>query len=934
MNSLMLLAAVAAGTTAGGAKEPWRDPTVNSINRLPARAIVVPCESADMALAIAKGQKPRTESKYLQSLDGTWDFMWKHTIDAPAWEKSGKVAVPGCWQLQGQFDPALYVNIKYPIAGFKTGDVIEEPPKDFTSHYYRNPVGLYSRAFTVPESWKGRRIVLHFGGVSSALYVRINGKQVGYSEDSRLPAEFDVTDYLTGGVNTLEAEVLKHCDGTFLEDQDFWRLSGIFRSVWLVAEQPAAAKDVVVETKLSDDFSNATLIVRDEKGQTLLEKSYANPKLWSCEEPNLYYETFTSGGDTYAVRAGFRTVEIKDAVVYLNGKRLIVHGTDRHEMEPKTGYTVTLDGMRKDIEIFHRLNINAVRTSHYPNDPTWYELCDREGIYVVCEANIEAHGSDGPDTLAKNPLYHDAHIERNENMVKTFRNHPSIVFWSLGNEAGDGKNFEDAYAAVKALDTMRPVQYERARWTDHSDINCPMYDSPGRAEETVKDTKKPYILCEYTHAMGNSNGGIGLYMDLVRKYPSFQGGFIWDFVDQALWKTDERGSWLAYGGDFGEKPHDDNFNCNGFVTPERDLHPGAFEIKHAYRPVCVDAWDWESKTATIWNGYRFTALDKVDGRWIALKDGDMIARGALDLGALAPDATGTVTVEELAADKADTIVFTFHRKGEADKEPIAWDSFSKPYTPVAAPEATDTVQLAGTLFKMNLWRAPTDNDRGWKMDAKNRVWREATANQKLPEGCTSSFETKRLADGKILVDLSVTVPKGLPEIPRVGVTFQIPKNFTRVDWLGLGPWENYNDRRRGAVLAKWEATIGLNRGLADKDGKIVFDPEALNSDMYLEPGEQGYRTDCRRVTFMNDAGKTITVTALNAPFGFNAWPYSQESLEKARHMWDLEKESTITVNIDAVQMGVGGNDSWGAKPQGDCRYYAGTYTLKFLVEGL
>ena len=443
------------------AKEVWRDPGVVEQNRLPARSIMVPCESAKTALAVAKGEKPRTESKWLQSLNGDWGFKWKHDFYAKEWEKTAKIAVPGCWQLQGEYDPALYTNVTYPIHGWNEGDPYVEPPKDYTSHYYRNPVGLYSRSFSIPADWKGRRVVIHFGGVSSAMFLRVNGKEVGYSQDSRLPAEFDITPFLKDGDNALEVEVLKHCDGSFLEDQDFWRFSGIFRDVWLVAEGKDAPYDLVVDAKLSDDFKTGTLAVRDAEGKTLLEKKYESPKLWSCEAPNMYYETVSAGGSVYPVAFGFRKVEIRDAVIYINGKRALFMGADRHEMEPGTGYTVTLEGMKKDIEIFHDLNINAVRTCHYPDDPTWYELCDREGIYVVCEANIEAHGAgiygEGKDALPKNPIYRDAIVSRGVNMVKTFRNHPSIVTWSLGNETGDGP---DAPDPVRRCAGFRPQRRE------------------------------------------------------------------------------------------------------------------------------------------------------------------------------------------------------------------------------------------------------------------------------------------------------------------------------------------------------------------------------------------------------------------------------------------------------------------------------------------
>ena len=949
--------AMAALTMAVGAvaKEIWRDPTKFEINRLPARSIMVPCESAETALAIAKGAKLRTESKWLHSLNGTWGFKWKHTIDAPDWEKTCEIAVPGCWQLQGEFDPPLYTNVPYPIYGWAEGDPMTDPPKDYTSYYYRNPVGLYSRTFRVPKDWNGRRVVIHFGGVSSAMYLYVNGKEVGYSEDSRLPAEFDITPFLKenkgasgaagersreiDAANLLEVKVLKHCDGTFLEDQDFWRLSGIFRDVWLVAETEKSPRDLVVDAELSDDFKTGMLVVRDESGKAVFEKKYENPNLWSCETPNMYYETVELGGDTYAVAFGFRKVQVKDAVVYINGKRALFMGADRHEMEPASGYTVTREGMKRDIEIFHDLNINAVRTCHYPNDPTWYEICDREGIYVLCEANIESHGAGyGEGTLAKNALYHDAHVARGTNMVKTFRNHPSIIFWSMGNEAGDGPNFVDLYNAMRELDATRPIQYGLARRTDHSDIMCPMYWRPWNVENYVKDNpKKPFILCEYAHAMGNSNGDIQDYWDLARKYPSMQGGFVWDFADQAVWKTDKRGKWFAYGGDFGDSPNDDNFNCNGFVTADRTYHPGAYEIKHAYQPVHVDAWDWESKTATIWNAYRFSTLDHLNAHWIVKKGGKIVKDGVVDIKGFAPD---TVKEFKVDAPDGDAITFVFVRGDfNLDKDgypdAVAIDHFAKPFVPVAEPEANaDPNDAVAKLFKLNFWRAPTDNDRGWDMQDHCKAWKEATEAQSPPKGCSADFKVAKVADGKYLVTLKVTVGEKLPPVPRIGVTFKLPKEFRNVEWYGLGPWENYSDRRAAVLLDVWKASIGFVSGLAGEVGKIDYPDRRLNPDNYIEPGEQGHRGGCRWISFSDGNGKTIKITALGAPVGFNAWPYSQNALEKARHQWELSDEGEITVNVDAAQMGVGGDDSWGARPHEDDMLGKGEYRLSFLVEGL
>ncbi len=864
MKALVGFVAMSLGMVVSAAKlEPWRDPTVFEKNRMPARGIAVPCESAEKALAIAKGEVPRTASKFIESLNGVWEFSWKHASKAPRWEKETRIKVPGCWQLQGDFDPANYTNTMYPIAkdGAETGDVLTAPREDYTSWYYRDPVGLYARTFEVPKAWKGRRVVIHFGGVSSAMYVRLNGKDVGYSEDSRLPAEFDLTPYLVEGANKLEVEVHKHSDGTYLEDQDFWRFSGIFRDVWLVAEQKGVANDLIVDAALSDDYKKGFVTVKDEKGNVLLKKEYAAPKLWDIYQGNMYYEVIemkgAEGTDYRAVAFGFRKVEIRDAVVYLNGKRIVVKGVNRHEMEPDTGYVVTMEGMKKDLAIYKEMNVNATRTCHYPNVPEWYELCDREGIMVCCEANVEAHEVAWEKPLPANPRYHDVIVSRGVNMVKTFRNHPSIIFWSLGNEAGDGKAFEDEYAAMKAIDGTRPVQYEGAQDTDHSDIKCPMYMKPWDCEKYVKNNpKKPFILCEFAHAMGNSTGAFADYMRLAEKYPSFQGGFIWDFVDQAVWKVDGRGKWLSFGGDYGDIPNQDNFNCNGLIDALRNWHPGAYEVQAVY------GGKLEVKAAP-----KFVAKD--------------------------------VSKEK------------------------------------AAVSAADFRELAHD-FKINLWRAPTDNDRGWGMDKLCTVWRDATLSQKMPNGVKADLKVKALSNRRTLVELTVDVTdEKLPVIPRVGVTFKIPRDFVNVAWRGRGPYENYPDRKIAADFGEYTAKVGLVSGMADaKTGTITYPADRLNPDNYVEPGEQGYRTDCEEVTFADGMGRKVRVTAVNAPFGFNAWPYSQETLEKAHHQWDLWNENQITVNIDAAMMGVGGDDSWGATAHPEYLLKKGTYKIVFLIEEL
>ena len=925
------LAALVAGA-ASQAVEPWEDPAVNSVNRLPARAVSIPCETEDLAFDIQRMESPKDASRWVISLAGKWNFKWKRSTSAPEWEKELSIMVPGCWQLLGDFDPPLYTNVRYPIA-MDAPRVTKEPEdRGWTAYAYRNPVALYTTTIRRPWYWWRRRTILHFGGVSAAFRVRVNGEEVGYAEDSRLPSEFDISPYLSfHGLDRLEVEVYKHCDGTYLEDQDFWRLSGIFRDVYLVSEDRNAPYDIFVETWLSDDMKTGRFTVRDEKGNVLKVRDVPDVKLWSPETPYLYMTPIEHkwgpkpfGTDYRAVTFGFRRLEIRDGVLYMNGKRVVFRGVNRHEMEPATGYTVTNEGMAKDIALIKDFNMNAVRTCHYPDVPEWYDLCDRDGVMVICEANVESHGYGyGEKSLARRPDYTAAHVERNVRMVQTFRNHPSIVMWSMGNEAGDGPNFEAAYKAIKEIDKTRPVHYERADGTDHADVGSRMYASAKEVERRMKaGAKKPFILCEYVHAMGNSSGSVRDYMDLVRRYPSFQGGFVWDFADQALWKTDARGKWLAYGGDFGDQPNDGNFNCNGLFDALRNPHPGAYEMKHAYQSIHCEAFDFASGSVRVRNGFDSLTLEDFDCRWQSLNaDGSPAGNGWIELGEVGP---GEVREYALKDFVGDSVAFQFHD----GRTVVAWDGFAKPFAPPAPPAEVGDSPLKSRL-RVNLWRAPTDNDRGWKMPEVCRVWKEATDSQNLPPGVKSDLRTSALADGSVLVDWTLVVPEGLPPVPRVGLSFTAPK-AAEATWLGFGPWENYADRRDSAMFGAYKASIGLVSGLADpQTGTIAYPAGRLNPDNYSEPGEQGYRTGCRAMTVGD-----VTVTAVSAPFGFNVWPYPQTMLEGKAHQWELSEADELTVNVDAVQMGVGGDDSWGARPHGEFMPGAGTYRLSFIVKGL
>lgn len=665
----------------------WENLDVLQINRQAPHATFLPYDTLDAAK-----EGDRTLCENHESLNGQWNFHWspdpasrpadfyKEEFSVSDWKK---IQVPGNWQTQGYGTP-LYVNITYPFK-MDPPRVMGEPPKEYTNFKDRNPVGSYRRTFTVPEGWQDREIFLTFDGVDSAFYLWINGKKVGYSQGSRTPAEFNVTDFLKDGENTVAVEVYQYSDGSYLEDQDFWRLSGIFRNVYLWSSPRVGVRDFQVKTIFDgDDFSKATLDVDvtlrnwtsettstpdvevtlfDADGKELqtfttkaadktidgngelvakLATDVENPKLWSAEEPNLYRLVITlkdeEGKTVEAIGTdvGFRKVEVRDGIFLVNGKRVLMKGVNRHEHDPDTGHTVSRESMIKDIELMKQANVNFVRTCHYPNVPEWYELCDRFGLYVIDEANIESHGMgyDTDKTLANKPEWEAAHLDRITRMVERDKNHPCIVIWSMGNEAGDGCNFKACYDWIHQRDPSRPVHYERTR--ENCDVLSEMYTPPADvAKYADGHQKKPFMLCEYAHAMGNSVGNLNEYWDLFRSSPHLMGGCIWDWVDQGLWTTDQKTGkrFLAYGGDFGDQPNDTNFCMNGLIRADRVPNPALQEVRKQYQNIWVKAIDLEKGLFEVYNENAFVNLDQYEATWILMAGGHSMRRslGRLDV---------------------------------------------------------------------------------------------------------------------------------------------------------------------------------------------------------------------------------------------------------------------------------------------------------------
>ncbi len=677
----------------------WEDETVNAINKEKARNSYMPYASMEQAMTDVWAASP-----YYLNLNGIWKFNWvKHPdmrpkdfyrdgFDVSYWDN---LDVPSCWQMKGYGIP-IYTNVTFPHAA-KPPFIMEPVPAEYTKNEYPNPVGSYVREFEVPSTFAGRRTFIHFAGVESAMYLWVNGKKVGYSEDSRLPAEFDITNYLKSGTNRLAVEVYQWSDGSYLEDQDFWRMSGIYRDVYLYSAPNFYLRDYWLKADFNDDFSEAEfsvetnftnfgakgnhqlevyLLGKNESPETakpiitqqinaaskvklpILKATVKNPRLWSAEIPNLYTVLLVTKGPSGKVLMvqrsdfGFRKIEIRDQQLWVNGKSIKIKGVNRHDIDPTDGRTISRASMIRDVELFKLFNINTVRTSHYPNDPFFYSVCDRYGVYVIDEANVESHGMGyGDASLGHVKSWQDAHVSRIMNMVERDKNHPSVIMWSMGNEAGPGINFAAASAAIKARDPERPIHYER--YNDVADVASTMYpDVVWFEKEGLKDDPKPFFLCEYAHAMGNAVGNLQEYWDAIYAHKRLIGGCIWDWADQGLYKEipGKPGEYfLAYGGDFGDRPTDWNFCANGLTTADRQITPKMEEVKKVYQNVLMEAGDLLKGEVKITNRFSFLNLDAFNGTWELTEDGIVVQSGffTTDL------PSGETATQHISFDKPD-----------------------------------------------------------------------------------------------------------------------------------------------------------------------------------------------------------------------------------------------------------------------------------------
>ena len=1005
----------------------WQNVNINQQNREPRRANFFAFESLDKAQSFDK----KKSANYL-SMEGMWkfNFVKDHNkrpanffalkYDDSQWKD---FPVPGLFELNGYGD-ATYKNIGYAWA------TQFDPNPPYISEL-NNYTGSYRRTFELPKDWKGKDVYFHVGSATSNLTLWVNGKYVGYSEDSKVAAEFNISKYLKPGKNLIAMQVMRWCDGSYFEDQDFWRFTGIAREVYLYARPKLHAADIRLNAALENNYQDGVLNYKvslkggktdvaitlcDKDGKQIAQATGAQgvikvPKVnaWTAETPYLYKAYITlknkqGAAEVIPQKVGFRNVEIKNAQLLVNGQPVLVKGADRHEMDPDGGYVVSLERMIQDIKIMKQLNINAVRTSHYPCDPRWYDLCDEYGIYITAEANLESHGMGYEEkSLAKFPEYIVPHIERNEGNVKPLINHPSVIVWSLGNECGYGVNFEKAYDWVKACDKTRPAQYERGGYDSKTDIYCPMYIGYEESESYCKSNgTKPYIQCEYAHAMGNSEGGFKEYWDLIRKYPKYQGGYIWDFVDQGLRdKSPVTGKEIfTYGGDYGRYPGSDyNFNCNGIIAPNRRLNPHAYEIQYVLQNVWIKDFDAENGSFNVYNENFFKNIDDLSLTATLFANGVKLTTVAIpDTKGIAPQATKLVKSEALksAIEKAEaehateeiTINFAFASDGsqplvdkgqvmarqqivlngyEFDKVDAPANTGSKieveetnSYVKVSAERMSVTIgKKTGMIDYLDVdgepmlkfresmtpefWRAPTDNDYGASLQKKMRVWKNPQMNLKSFDKSeskdsvvlTAQFEMPEVkaqlmlryrinAAGEVAVTQQMTTDKEakVADLFRYGMQLQMPASFSKLEYYGRGPEENYIDRHSSAFIGKYEANV-----------KDEYYP-------YVRPQESGNHTDIRYFSIFNPAtGKGITFEGY-APMECSAIPYLVEDLDagiEKEHAWgqhsgDLVEKGLVQLHIQQRQFGLGCIDSWGSSPMEKYRMHYQDRCFRFVIK--
>ena len=1013
-----LFAALALTANAQSFKE-WLDPEINAVNRAPMHTNYFAYESADAAM-----QGKKAQSTNYMTLNGTWKFSWVRNADqrpTDFWKVGfndkgwNNLQVPAVWELNGYGDP-IYVNTGYAWRNQFQNNPPEVPTEN-------NHVGSYRREIIVPADWKGKDIIAHFGSVTSNMYLWVNGRYVGYSEDSKLEAEFDLTPYLKPGqTNLIAFQVFRWCDGTYLEDQDFFRYSGVGRDCYLYARNKKRIQDIRITPDLDEAYKNGSLRVtldlkgsgnvnlelldatgkavatETAKGSGTILMNVENPHKWTAETPYLYTlrATLQGSNEVIPVKVGFRKIELKGDQILVNGKAVLFKGADRHEMDPDGGYVVSPERMLQDIQIMKQFNLNAVRTCHYPDDNLWYDLCDQYGIYVVAEANIESHGMGyGDKTLAKNPSYKKAHLERNQRNVQRGFNHPSIIFWSLGNEAGDGPNFEQCYKWIKAEDPSRACQYEQARQKEHTDIFCPMYYDYNGMEKYGQrtDATKPLIQCEYAHAMGNSQGGFKEYWDLIRKYPNLQGGFIWDFVDQSCrWKGKDGVMIYAYGGDFNRfDASDNNFCDNGLISPDRVPNPHMYEVGHFYQNIWTTPADLSKGEVNVFNENFFRDLSAYYMEWQVLKDGKVIRTGRVDDLKVAPQETAKITLNiGKTCTCKEWLLNVFYKLKNREgllpagftvaKNQLTLNDYKAPSMDLKNVETTNVATVVpqiidnqyhylivkgnnfvaefnkqngylskyavdgtemlkeGAALTPNFWRAPTDNDMGAGLQNRYAAWKNP--GLKLVS-LNSKTENDQIVVNAEYDMKNVSAKLYLTYVINNEGAIKVTQKMTADKNAKVSPMFRFGMQMQ---MPKCFETVeyygrGPVENYSDRNHSTDLGIYRQSVDeqfySYIRPQETGTKTDIRWWKQLNAGGNGLKVVG-DAPFSASALHYTICSLDDGeqkdqRHSPEVQKADLTNLIIDKAQMGLGCVNSWGALPLPQYMLPYGDYEFTFIL---
>ena len=1014
-------------------KPEWENPEIFQINREEPTATFYSYKSSSEALV----NDDWKNSSYYKSLNGNWHFnysadiksrpkkFYENNYDFSNWDL---LEIPSNWELKGYGIP-FYTNIKYMFPA--------NPP--FIPHDQNNN-GSFIKLFDIPAEWLGKEIYLHFEGVSGAMYIWINGKNVGYSEGSKTPAEFKITDYLVKGQNKLSVQVMRWSDASYMEDQDFWRLSGIERDVYLFAENNISLKDFKVKTDLINQFKdgdfkldleinnnsskkaaskaivkildNSKEIYNEERNLGLdpginnisFEKLIPDVKHWSAETPNLYDLLIVIKGkeiQATKIRIGFRNLEIKNNQFLVNGVPILMKGVNLHDHHEKNGHVVTEDLLIKDLELMKKNNINSIRCSHYPKNPFFYRMCDKYGFYVIDEANIETHGmgttNQGLEFSPKRqeihpayiPQWKEMHLDRTKRMYERDKNYPSIVIWSLGNEAGNGENLFSTYEWLKNIDNSRPVQYEGATKYSNTDIQAPMYPTIEEMKDYAENNPtRPLILCEYAHAMGNSVGNLQEYWDLIENYDIMQGGFIWDWVDQGLLTyNDKDEEFWAYGGDLGGENYqnDKNFCNNGLVNPDRSIHPSLKEVKKVYQSIKFNIESIENKEILISNKYDFKNLKEFYFEWELLKNGKQISKGTINEFELAPNKSKIIKIDFPEIYDVDEYHLNIYAKKKSygnlipKDHTVAYNQFflggkrinnktslDNSKNAIKVSQNKKTLDLFGEGFKIsfnkengrlteinygneniilqgikpNFWRAPIDNDYGFLMPFKLKVWKQASKKQnfesiKIKNLKRQGVEVKTnyyLPDVKAFVDITYSIKingriniktslsgisEKLPVLPLFGTNFIINKSYDNVVWYGRGPHENYQDRKTSSLVGIYNYKVSQ-----------MYFP-------YIRPQENGNRTDTRWLSLTNSEGNGIIIESSNL-FEFSSHHQYNDDFDggdrkSQTHTYDIIKRPIVNLNINYKQMGVGGDDSWGKQPHDEYKIKPGNLSFNYSI---